>query len=525
MLMTRPNRRAGIFAALHRINARIAAIAAQGSGAIWWIVAFALLHALLWAAALTLIKGFQDVHMDVAEAFQWGQSFRFGYGKHPPLSGWVAGAWFRLFPVTDFAAYLLASVTLGVALIVNWLIASRVADGRRALLAVVLLAIYPIFNVKGFKYNTDILQLVTLSLVVLAFLHAFSKRTLLSGVWLGIAAALAMMTKYWAFLVIGAVGLSALLHPLRWQFLRSAAPWAAMVVFVAGMLPHVGWLNSVDFQPFTYAGGVYQSTLQWALHSVRMYLSHNVAMLIPVALALIVALGIKPSPFTRQPARGFDRSMAFHVWIILIALAIVPPVMGVAKTIYMKTDWGIPLFFLFPLALLLIPRLRVPRVALGRALAVWLIFTIGALIASPWIAKIEFRNKPDSQSVYGARSELAHMLTLLWRNKFNTSWPAVAAVTELSATLSFYSPDHPATLVPGEAWESGMVTTQQAKQSGFIGLCAEDDPVRGMCEAWMAEHAPQAERREIALRRRMPGMTGPVGRWQVYIAAPQAKAN
>jgi hypothetical protein len=41
----------------------------------------------------------------------------------------------------------------------------------------------------------------------------------------------------------------------------------------------------------------------------------------------------------------------------------------------------------------------------------------------------------------------------------------------------------------------------------------------------MAEHAPQAERREIALRRRMPGMTGPVGRWQVYIAAPQAKAN
>ena len=50
-------------------------------------------------------------------------------------------------------------------------------DRRRAFFVVVMLALYPIFNFKGFKYNPDLLQLVTLPLVVLAYLHAFEKRT------------------------------------------------------------------------------------------------------------------------------------------------------------------------------------------------------------------------------------------------------------------------------------------------------------------------------------------------------------
>ena len=34
-----------------------------------------------------------------------------------------------------------------------------------------MLAIYPIFNFKGFKFNPDLLQLVTLPLLVLAYLQ------------------------------------------------------------------------------------------------------------------------------------------------------------------------------------------------------------------------------------------------------------------------------------------------------------------------------------------------------------------
>ena len=79
----------------------------------------------------------------------------------------------------------------------------------------------------------------------------------MSGLWLGLAGALALMTKYWVLTMIGAVGLAALIHPERLQFLRSPAPWVAIATLVVAMLPHLWWLKQVDFVPLTYAGDVY----------------------------------------------------------------------------------------------------------------------------------------------------------------------------------------------------------------------------------------------------------------------------
>jgi len=51
----------------------------------------------LWTFILINLKAAQDVHMDVAEAFAWGQKFQLGYGKHPPLAGWWQVSGFRMF--------------------------------------------------------------------------------------------------------------------------------------------------------------------------------------------------------------------------------------------------------------------------------------------------------------------------------------------------------------------------------------------------------------------------------------------
>ncbi len=150
---------------------------------------------------------------------------------------------FRMFPVADWATYALAMATLGCGLVICWLIALRVVDRRRAFFVVVMLALYPIFNFKGFKYNPDLLQLVTLPLLVLAYLDAFEKRSVRAGLWLGLAGALALMTKYWVLTMIGAIGIAALVHPDRWLFLRSPAPWVAIVTLVVAMLPHLWWLK------------------------------------------------------------------------------------------------------------------------------------------------------------------------------------------------------------------------------------------------------------------------------------------
>src|SRR5258708_8331174 len=125
---SRPRRRRFI----GRGAARLAAWASDPKAGLWLVIGFATAHAVLWTAILVKLKAAQDVHMDVAETFAWGQKFQLGYGKHPPLTGWIAGLWFKVFPVADWATYALAMAVLGVGLVICWFVSLRVVDRRRA---------------------------------------------------------------------------------------------------------------------------------------------------------------------------------------------------------------------------------------------------------------------------------------------------------------------------------------------------------------------------------------------------------
>ena len=516
---------------LRRLAAWLYVRAVDPKGGARFVIGFAAAHAVLWTLILVNLKAAQDVHMDVAEAFAWGQQFQFGYGKHPPLSGWVAGLWFKLFPVRDWPTYALAMTVAASGMVISWFTALRVVDRRRAFFIVVMLALYPIFNFKGFKYNPDLLQLVTLPLLVLAYLNAFENRDVRSGILLGLAGALALMTKYWVVTMIGAIGLAALLHPERLRFLGSPAPWVAIATLVAAMIPHLVWLKQVDFVPFTYAGDVYglQSRAQSA-QLVIGYVLHNVALCaIPAALALL-ALALRPPWFSparvtaftwsRGPNDGVNASQALNIWMIQIIVAVGPPLGGLFFMVYMKTDWGISLFFLTPLALVAIPALRLPRIALFNMAVIWLAITLAVLAASPWIAAKELERNPNSAAVYGARSELARELTQAWRTRFGTRWAVVAGTTEVGQPLAFYSPDHPAPFTPGEAWSSGLTSLEEAKNLGFIGVCDTTDGRLPTCEAWFAKNFPDAEKLLMTTQRFHRGQPGPSIGWKVFIVPP-----
>lgn len=515
---------------LRRLAAWLAASASDRKAAPWLVIGFAAAHAVLWTFILINLKAAQDVHMDVAEAFAWGQKFQLGYGKHPPLAGWVAGLWFRMFPVADWATYALAMATLGCGLVICWLIALRVVDYRRAFFVVVLLALYPIFNFKGFKYNPDLLQLVTLPLVVLAYLDAFEKRTARSGLWLGLAGALALMTKYWVLTMIGAVGLAALIHPDRLKFLRSPAPWVAIAVAVVAMIPHLVWLKEVDFLPLTYAGDVYGlSSRAQSAELVLGYVGHNLALLaVPVMLAglALAWTGLRrPSAglariWSRGANAGVNVSQALNIWIIQVVVAVGPPLGGLFFTVYMKTDWGISLFFLTPLSLVAVPALRLQRIALFRIAAIWLVLTLATLVASPYIAAREMAESPNAASSYGARSQLARELTKEWHTRFHTRWAVVAGTTEVGEPMTFYSSDHPAPFTPGELWSSGLTSLEEARRLGFIGICDTSDGRLPVCEAWMAANGKDAEQVAITTQRFYHGHPGPAITWKVYIVPP-----
>jgi hypothetical protein len=72
---------------IRRLAAWLVASASDRKTSLWLVIGFAAAHAVLWTFILINLKAAQDVHMDVAEAFAWGQKFQLGYGKHPPLAG------------------------------------------------------------------------------------------------------------------------------------------------------------------------------------------------------------------------------------------------------------------------------------------------------------------------------------------------------------------------------------------------------------------------------------------------------
>jgi 4-amino-4-deoxy-L-arabinose transferase-like glycosyltransferase len=517
---------------IRRLAAWVAASASDPDASLRLVIGFAAVHAALWTLILANLKAAQDVHMDVAEAFAWGQKFQLGYGKHPPLAGWVAGLWFKIFPVADWSSYALAMATLGCGLVICWHVALCVVDRRRAFFVVVMLALYPIFNFKGFKYNPDLLQLVTLPLLVLAYLNAFEKRSLRAGLWLGLAGALALMTKYWVLTMIGAVGLAALIHPDRLLFLRSPAPWVAIAVAALAMTPHLWWLREVDFVPLTYAGDVYG--LESRAQNVQLvlgYIGHNLALLaLPVALATLALVWPtrwrQPLAFVKRAwSRGANASVngaqALNVWIIQIVVAVGPPIGALMFEVYMKTDWGISLFFLVPLALVAIPALRMPRIALFHITAIWLVITLAVLGASPLIAAYELQRNPNASNTYASRSGLARELTDAWRARFKSRWAVVAGTTEIGEPVTFYSPDHPAPFTPGEVWSSGLTSLEEAKRLGFIGICDTTDYRLPTCDAWMTANAPNAERLAITTQRFLHGLAGPATAWKIWIAAPE----
>jgi 4-amino-4-deoxy-L-arabinose transferase-like glycosyltransferase len=511
--------------AVSRLAARLVARAIHPKTGLWLVVSFAVVHGVLWTLILIELKAAQDVHMDVAEAFAWGQKLQLGYGKHPPLAGWVAGLWFSLFPVKDWPTYALAMTTLGLGLVICWFIALRVVDRRRAFFVVVMLALYPIFNFKGFKYNPDLLQLVTLPLVVLAYLHAFEKPTWRAGIWLGLAGALALMTKYWVLTMIGAIGLAALIHPERLRFLGSPAPWVAIATLAVAMIPHLIWLKQVDFVPLTYAGDVYGlSNRAQSAELALGYVGHSLALLaVPVALAALALLLPRPwmaRIWSRGPNPGVNLAQARNIWIIQIIVAIGPPLGALAFTVYMKTDWGISLFFLTPLALVAIPGLRIHGRALVRITAIWLVLTLAALAAAPTIAEREMEDNPNAANSYGARSQLARELTLAWHDRFGSRWAVVAGTTEVGEPMTFYSADHPAPLTPGELWSSGLTSLAEAKRLGFIGICDTTDGRLPVCEAWMKDNAPNAEQLVMTTQRFFRGHPGPSTNWKIYIVPP-----
>ena len=273
-----------------------------------------------------------------------------------------------MFPLQEWAFYLLSMATATLSLWVAWMIAGQYLPGEKRVAGLALLTLVPFFNFLAIKYNANSAMTPTWALTTWFFLRSFESRSPGWAALAGLAAAAAMLAKYWAVILLIGLGIAALADPRRARYFRSAAPYVTVAVGAAALAPHLWWLYDHGFAAFGYALESHPATLFEALRSGVVYVASAVGYVaIPVLTALAVA---RPSRAaiadTLWPADPSRRTV-----VIAFALPLLLPMLAaVLAREEVIPIWTISTMTLLPVVLLSSPLVRLPRAGTIRILAI-----------------------------------------------------------------------------------------------------------------------------------------------------------
>jgi 4-amino-4-deoxy-L-arabinose transferase-like glycosyltransferase len=473
-------------------------------------------YVLLWWVYAIIAKGSQDIHFDMGEVVSWSLIPAYGYPKHPPFPAWIAAAWFAVFPYADWAFYLLSAASIGVALLFVWLIAARYVDGDKRALALSLLMLSPGFNLQPLKFNSNALLIPVWAAASYCFLRSFAERSLLWGIIAGVAAACAMLTKYWSiFLVLGFVA-AALVHRKRWDYLRSPAPWASVVAGALVFAPNIVSVFAYDFRQFGYATGSHTvNSLDMLLDSFANYFG---GVLFLAGAIAMVWLGCRPNAaaardmlLPREPDR---RMLAIATWTALLA----PVVMAALLRTRLATLWTLPMWSMLPALLLSAPRLQATRRAAAGALAAACAIPLIAILLSPAIAMIIHRDGVANHATH--YRQIAAAVERAWSGVTPAPLRLFGSDTTIANGAGFYLRGKPLRIDIGGPQDTPWADDARIAREGIALACAADDPI---CMHFLARYAGDAARRsEATLSRSYLGVMDSPVRYVIAIVPPKS---
>ena len=222
---------------------------------------FLLFYLAVWSLYGAIAKGSQDIHFDMGEMVAWSRAAGTGTPKHPPLGAWLVGAWFKVFPLADWAYYLFAMVLATLALWLAWLLSARYLDAEKRVTGLLLLTLVPFFNFHALKFNANTVLLPLWAATTWWFLRSYETRRAGWAVLAGAAAAAAMLGKYWSIFLLAGLVVAALTDPRRGAYFRSWAPWLTIAVGAVLIAPNAYWLAVHHFEPIDYALDSHPATL------------------------------------------------------------------------------------------------------------------------------------------------------------------------------------------------------------------------------------------------------------------------
>ncbi|MFG5776798.1 ArnT family glycosyltransferase [Comamonas sp. J-3] len=318
----------------------------------------------LWIAALALLVVVTRMLMSPAvswdqnEQLVWSQELALGYGPQPPLYTWLQWALNLVLGPSTLSVVLLKNLLIALSFVFMLLAARQVLPARTAWLAAAGMACLPGI---GWQLLRDQTHTVMLTCAICAtwwlVLRQLRAPTPIGFVWIGLAAAWGMLSKYSYLMVVLALLGAALSLPATRRALLSKGWWLAPLIGVLLVAPHAWWVlehwqqaSSATLNKLQPA----QTVSRW--HGLATGSGFLLSFLALAVLPWLAVAALSFGKFWRAP-RGDDAACTpawllplLKRYVLLVALGLALVVLGGAS----KLDgrWIQPLLLVVPLWLL-----------------------------------------------------------------------------------------------------------------------------------------------------------------------------
>jgi 4-amino-4-deoxy-L-arabinose transferase-like glycosyltransferase len=475
------------------------------------------LFVLAWTGFQILSYASIDLHPDLVEVYGWSRHPSLGYHKHPPLGGLIAALWFGLFPAQDWAFHLLAMTNAAIGLLATDAIARRHLSGDKRLAVLLLLLLTPFYQFHGQRFGSNQTMLSTWPIAVYCFLEAYESRHAGWAAAAGVAAALAMLGKYYSVFLLVGLAVAALVDPRRERYWRSASPWISLLAGLAVLAPHLVWLVGNGFPPVRYAFATHDASgfAATAVKAVAYAAGAVGYAAIPIAAWLVL---VRPDRATVKaalwPADPRLRMLAVLLWVPLAA----PIPVALAAGVELTSLWTMPGWFLLPV-LLLAPATAMLRrpAAIGLA-GVVAALTLAMLLASPALAW--WRHVEGTKEARAYFRLLAVEATRLFEATTGRPLTIVAGDPDLAAATTFYAPGHPDALAGYDLRTAPWITPARLAGEGWVALCKAEDDECLAGAARLAGARAGLRREDLRLVPRFLGVPGPSRRFSLLVVPP-----
>ena len=195
---------------------------------------------------LNLIQAqFTELIFDEAYYWYYSKTLSFGYFDHPPMVAWMIYLGRLLFD-GELGVRLISCFMSAGTMVILWLLIDRAKKNDFIPHFFVLVFSMTLLNAYGFFTLPDTPLLFFTALFLLVYKKFLDRPSMLKALWLGLAMAALMYSKYHAVLVILFVLLS---NP---GLLTNKYAWFSVLAAISAYLPHFCWLYDNDFISVKY---------------------------------------------------------------------------------------------------------------------------------------------------------------------------------------------------------------------------------------------------------------------------------